>query len=295
MQKTGEILKKIRHIELNTRKLVDAAFAGRYHSVFKGRGMNFDEVREYAPGDEIRSIDWNVTARTGIPHIKKFREERELAVVLVVDVSASGNYGSQTQSKRELAAEVASLLAFSAICNSDKVGLLLFSDEIEHYVPPKKARQHVLRLIRDILYFQPRRTGTNPGAALTYLNRVLNRRAVVFLISDFFAPPFPRELAVTARRHDLVAVPIEDPCELQLPHVGIINFQDAETGEQIEVDTSSAAVRQAYAGLAARRSRELEAQFKRLRIDSVPLATDADYMPPLKAFFRQRLRRIRMS
>lgn len=295
MNKTGDILKKIRHIELNTRKLVDAAFAGRYHSVFKGRGMNFDEVREYAPGDEIRSIDWNVTARTGIPHIKKFREERELSVMLVVDVSASGSYGSQSLSKRELAAEVASLLAFSAIRNSDKVGLLLFSDDVEHYVPPKKARQHVLRLIRDILYFDPQGVGTNPGLALTYLNRVLTRRAVVFLISDFLTPPFPRELAVTARRHDLVALPIADPCEEELPPVGIINFQDAETGEQIEIDTSSTAVRQAYAGLAARRSRELYAIFKRLRIDSVPLVTNQDYMPALKSFFRQRLRRIRMS
>lgn len=295
MQKTGDILKKIRHIELNTRKLVDAAFAGRYHSVFKGRGMNFDEVREYAPGDEIRAIDWNVTARTGIPHIKKFREERELAVMLVVDVSASGDYGSQTLSKREMAAEVASLLAFSAVRNSDKVGLLLFSDDVEHFVPPKKARQHVLRLIRDILYFEPQGTGTNPGAALTYLNRVLSRRAVIFFVSDFLTPPFARELAVTARRHDLVAIPVLDPCEEELPDVGIVNFQDAETGEQIEIDTSSVAVRRAYAAFAGRRADELDALFKRLRIDSVPLATDADYLPPLKAFFRQRLRRIRMS
>ena len=295
MQKTGEILRKIRHLELNTRKLVDSAFAGQYHSAFKGRGMNFDEVREYQPGDEIRSIDWNVTARSGTPHIKKYTEERELAVMLVVDVSASGSYGSVTLSKRELAAEVACLLAFSAIRNNDKVGLLLFADGVEHFLPPKKGRQHVLRLIRDILYFEPQGRGTNPAGALTYLNRVLSRRAVVFLLSDFLAPDFSRELGVTARRHDLVAIPISDPCEESLPDIGIVNFEDAETGEQIELDTSKAANREAFAGLAASRYARLDQQLRKLRVDTIPLASNADYLPPLRAFFRQRERRIHMS
>src|SRR5213596_4162354 len=205
---TTEILKKIRTLEIKTRGLVEAAFAGDYHSVFKGRGMNFEDVREYQPGDEIRSIDWNVTARMGNAFVKKFTEERELTVILVVDVSASGNFGSTTQSKRELAAEVACLLAFSAIKNNDKVGLLLFTDRVELFIPPKKGRAHTLRLIRDILFFEPKGRGTKPGEALAYMNRVLHRRSVVFLISDFQARDFSKELSVTARRHDLIAVRI---------------------------------------------------------------------------------------
>ncbi len=295
MEKTGEILRKIRHLELNTRKLVDSAFAGKYHSAFKGRGMNFEEVREYQPGDEIRTIDWNVTARSGTAHIKKFTEERELSVMLVVDVSASGAYGSETLSKRELAAEVACLLAFSAIRNQDKVGLMLFSEQVELFLPPKKGRLHVLRLIRDILYFEPRGQGTDIAQALTYLNRVMPRRAVLFLLSDFIAPEFSRELGVSARRHDLIAVPITDPCEESLPDLGIVNFQDAETGEQYELNTSRLAVRQAFNAFARQRYEKIDQLLRKLRVDTIPLYSNQDYLPALQAFFRQREKRISMS
>ena len=216
-QRTAEILKKIRGLEIKTRALVETAFAGDYHSVFKGRGMNFEEVREYQPGDEIRAIDWNVTARLGSPFVKKFTEERELTVMLIVDVSASGNFGSTSQSKRELAAEVACLLAFSAIRNNDKVGLLLFSDRLELFITPKKGRSHTLRIIREILFFDPVGRGTDPAAALDHLNKIVTRRAVVFFISDFQAEDFSRALAVTARRHDLIAIRIQDERESVLP------------------------------------------------------------------------------
>ena len=206
----NRILSKIRHLELKTRALVEASFAGQYRSVFKGRGMNFEEVREYQPGDEVRTIDWNVTARMGHPFVKKFTEERELTVMLVVDVSASGDFGSVSMSKRELAAEVACVLAFSAIRNNDKVGLLLFSDHVEMFIPPKKGRIHTLRLMREILFFEPKGRGTEPTEALHYLNRVQTRKAVVFFLSDFIAKHFDRELGITARRHDLIAVPVID-------------------------------------------------------------------------------------
>src|SRR5881275_3798212 len=216
-QNPAEILKKIRALEIKTKGLVQSAFAGDYHSVFKGRGMNFEDVREYQPGDEIRAIDWNVTARMGNAFVKKFTEERELTVMLIVEVSASGNFGSTSQSKRELAAEVACLLAFSAIRNNDKVGLLLFSDRLELFIPPKKGRSHTLRIIREILFFEPAGRGTDAAFALDHLNRIITRRAVVFLISDFQAPDFSRALAVTARRHDLIAIQIQDERETILP------------------------------------------------------------------------------
>src|ERR1700693_5766207 len=221
---TSEILKKIRTLEIKTKGLVETAFAGDYHSVFKGRGMNFEDVREYQPGDEIRAIDWNVTARMGNAFVKKFTEERELTVMLVVDVSASGNFGSTTQSKRELAAEVACLLPFRAIRNNDKVGLILFTDQVELFIPPKKGRSHTLRLIREILFFQPKGRGT--------------RRAVVFFISDFQAPDFSHALAVSGRRHDFIAIHVQDEREKVLPNIGIITLEDAETGEQIEINTA---------------------------------------------------------
>src|SRR6266851_2975384 len=223
-QRTAEILKKIRTLEIKTKGLVETAFAGNYHSVFKGRGMNFEDVREYQPGDEIRAIDWNVTARMGSAFVKKFTEERELTVMLVVDVSASGNFGSTTQSKRELAAEVACLLAFSAIRNNDKVGLILFSDHVEHFIPPRKGRSHTLRLIREILFFQPQSRGTEPALVLDYLNKIVTRRAVVFFISDFQTGDFSRSLAVTSRRHDFIAIQIEDQREESLPNIGIITL-----------------------------------------------------------------------
>lgn len=295
MNSPHDILKKIRHLEIKTRGLVQTAFAGQYRSVFKGRGMNFEEVREDQPGDEVRAIDWNVTARMGHPYIKKFTEERELTVMLLVDVSASGNYGSVALSKRELAAEVACLLAFSAIRNNDKVGLILFSDHVELFIPPKKGRIHTLRLIREILYFTPGGRGTNINSALEYLNRVITRRSVAFLLSDFQAEGFSRALSVTGRRHDLIAVPIVDPREEDLPNVGIVTLEDAETGEQIEVDTSDRSTRSAYLHLVDKRRSELKKELRRKRIDSISLRTDRDYLPALRAFFQQRERRLMLQ
>lgn len=291
MQEPGEILRKIRRIELRTRRLVDASFAGAYQSVFKGRGMNFEEVREYSPGDEIRTIDWNVTARMNTPYVKKFTEEREMTVMLLVDVSASGSYGSVSNSKRELAAEVASILAFSAIQNNDKVGLVLFSDEVELFIPPKKGRLHTLRVIREMLYFEPRRRGTDLAGALEYLNKVISRRAVVFVISDFMSADFSKPLTIAAKRHDVVAMPVIDPGEEELPPVGILTLEDAETGEQIDINTSSRAVANAYAAIEERRHADLTRLLRQRRIDSIPLRTDRDYLMALRSFFETRERR----
>src|SRR5882724_7871038 len=287
-----EILKKIRGLEIKTRALVETAFAGDYHSVFKGRGMNFEEVREYQPGDEIRAIDWNVTARLGSPFVKKFTEERELTVMLIVDVSASGNFGSAAQSKRELAAEVACLLAFSAIRNNDKVGLLLFSDRLELFIPPKKGRSHTLRIIREILFFEPAGRGTDAAAALDHFNRIITRRAVVFLISDFQAGDFSRELAVTAKRHDLIALRIRDERERVLPNIGIITLEDAETGDQIEINAADSNVRRQFAQLAQAQLTETLRILRQNRIDRIDLRTGDDYLPALRSFFKQRERRM---
>ena len=298
MESARDILKKIRRLELKTRGMVNAVFSGQYRSVFKGRGMNFEEVREYQPGDEVRTIDWNVTARfgevRGEAYVKKFTEERELIVMLVIDVSASGNFGSVNLSKRELAAEVASLLAFSAIRNNDKVGLILFSDHVELFIAPKKGRLHTLRIIREILYFEPKGRGTQPAEALDYLNQVLHRRSVVFLISDFQAPDFSRQLAVTSRRHDLIAIPIVDPREEELPDVGLLTLEDAETGEQIEINTSDRATRLGYLKAVDQRTAERLRDFRRKRIDAISLKTDQDYLPALRAFFRTRERRLQI-
>ena len=287
-----EILKKIRGLEIKTRALVETAFAGDYHSVFKGRGMNFEDVREYQPGDEIRAIDWNVTARLGSPFVKKFTEERELTVMLIVDVSASGNFGSTSQSKRELAAEVACLLAFSAIRNNDKVGLLLFSDRLELFIPPKKGRSHTLRIIREILFFDPKGRGTDAAAALDHLNKIITRRAVVFLISDFQAPDFSRELAVTAKRHDLIAIRIQDERESILPPIGLITLEDAETGDQIEINAADSRVRAQFAQLAQTQLAETMRVLRRNRIDRIELRTGDEYLPALRSFFKQRERRL---
>ena len=288
----AEILKKIRTLEIKTRGLVETAFAGDYHSVFKGRGMNFEDVREYQPGDEIRAIDWNVTARMGTAYIKKFTEERELTVMLIVDVSASGNFGSTWQSKRELAAEVACLLAFSAIRNNDKVGLLLFTDRVELFIPPKKGRSHTLRLIREILFFEPQGRGTEPGLALDYLNKIVTRRAVVFFISDFQAPDFSQALAVSGRRHDFIAIHIHDEREKIFPNIGIITLEDAETGEQVEVNTASRSMRAEFADLVQKQEAELSRTLRRNNIDAIALRTGDDYLPALRAFFKQRERRL---
>jgi uncharacterized protein (DUF58 family) len=290
-QRTAEILKKIRALEIKTKGLVETAFAGDYHSVFKGRGMNFEDVREYQPGDEIRAIDWNVTARLGNAFVKKFTEERELTVMLIVDVSASGNFGSTTQSKRELAAEVACLLAFSAIRNNDKVGLLLFTDRVELFIPPKKGRSHTLRLIREILFFDPAGRGTDPALALDYLNKIVTRRAVVFFVSDFQAPDFSHTLAVSGRRHDFIAVHIQDERETVLPNIGIITLEDAETGEQIEINTADRTARARFNDLADEKERALTRTLRRNNIDAITLRTSEDYLPALRSFFKLRERR----
>src|SRR5216110_1039884 len=291
-EKTTEILKKIRTLEIKTRGLVETAFAGDYHSVFKGRGMNFEDVREYQPGDEIRTIDWNVTARLGTAFVKKFTEERELTVILVVDVSASGNFGSVSQSKRELAAEVACLLAFSAIRNNDKVGLILFTDRVELFIPPKKGRSHTLRLIREVLFFEPAGRGTDPALALNYLNKIVTRRAVVFFISDFQAPDFSHTLAVSGRRHDFIAVQIQDEREQVPPNVGIITLEDAETGEQIEINTADRGTRTRFSDLANEKAHELSRTLRRHNIDAITLRTSEDYLPALRSFFKLRERRV---
>lgn len=292
MENAREILKKIRRLELKTRGMIDTAFSGQYRSVFKGRGMNFEEVREYQPGDEVRAIDWNVTARTGDAYIKKFTEERELTVMLVIDVSASGEFGSVNLSKRELAAEVACLFAFSAIRNNDKVGCILFSDHVELFIPPAKGRGHALRIIREILFFEPKGRGTNIGCALEAMNRVLSRRAVVFLVSDFQAPDFSKPLNVAARRHDLVAIPVVDPGELEVPDVGRVVFEDAETGERLVINTSDRRSRIRFAEAIGGLLGDLPTFFRRYGVDSITLRTDADYVPALRRFFQQRTSRL---
>ena len=294
----------MRKLEIRTRRMVNDSLAGAYHSVFKGRGMDFDEVREYTPGDEVRTIDWNVTARAGRPFVKKFTEERELTIVLVVDISASGNFGSGALAKRDLAAELASVLAFSAIRNSDKVGLLLYTDRAERYLPPKKGRRHVLRAVRDILYHVPVGIGTDSVKALDIVNRVLQRRAIVFLISDFLSAGDPaagdpaaaraqlrRAMRQTNRRHDLIAVHVEDPRERELPDVGILALEDAETGEIVEVDTASAAVRARFKENALQRSLRLAGDFRAEGVDTLQLQTNSPYLPALQRFFKSRERR----
>ena len=286
----------MRELEIRTRRMVDDTMAGAYHSVFKGRGMDFDEVREYTPGDEVRTIDWNVTARAGRTFVKKFTEERELTIFLVVDISASGNFGSGEIAKRDLAAEVASVLAFSAIRNSDKVGLILYTDRIERYLPPKKGRRHVLRVVRDILYHEPVGVGTDTVNTLDIVNKLLHRRAIVFLISDFETTGDPdatrahlrRAVRQTNRRHDLIALHIEDPREKELPNVGIIALEDAETGEIIELDTASSIVRQRFNELSLQRSARLRSDLRAEGVDTVPLRTDKPFIPPLQRFFKSR-------
>jgi uncharacterized protein (DUF58 family) len=299
-----EILKKIRQIELRTSRLVSETLAGQYHSVFKGQGMNFEEVREYQPGDEVRAIDWNVTARMNHPFVKKFVEERELTLMLVVDVSGSGLFGSGEQSKRELAAEIASVLAFSAIRNNDKVGLILFTDEVEKYMPPRKGRRHVLRVIREILFFEPKRRGTDLSHALEFLSRVTAHRAIAIVISDFIDAASPskpsdgpltagslRALRQTNRRHDVVAVHIVDRYELELPALGRLVLRDAETGRVMEVDTSRGSRRQAFARRQSGTQGELARLFRSAAIDAIQVRTDQPYAAALGRFFETRERR----
>lgn len=290
-EELSDILRKVRKIELITRGIVREAVGGEYHSVFKGQGIDFDDFREYQPGDEVRSIDWNVTARMGFPFIKKFVEEREMTVFLAVDVSASGNYGGVEQSKRELAAEIAGIFAFSANANQDKVGLVLFSDQTELWVPPSKGSRHVLRVIREILYCQPKGRGSNPVPALERLTNQLTRRALVVMLSDFQFGGFERSLQVCSIRHDVVAVQISDPSEIELPNVGWMRWEDPESGEQLELNTSSTAVRERYRELRTEWQQRLDQKFKGIAIDKIDVMTNCDYVPALHAFFKRRSRR----
>ena len=290
---TRSIAKKIRLIEIQTDKAVDSVLAGEYNSVFKGSGMEFEEVREYAPGDEIRSIDWNVTARMGRPFVKRYVEERELTVWLVVDMSASGAFGSRSQLKNEAAAEFCALLAFAAIRNNDNVGLIAFTDRIELSIAPSKGRTHVLRLIRELLRFEPRGRRTDLAGALEYLGRVTHRRRVVFLVSDFLTArsledESGKQLGILARRHDLIAVAISDPREHELPNVGLIELEDAETGEWVLVDTSSRTVRREYAADARRRIEGRRSFFRATGIDDVEVQTGHDYVRDLRLLFQRR-------
>jgi uncharacterized protein (DUF58 family) len=314
-----EILKKIRQIEIRTNRLVSETLAGQYHSVFKGQGMNFDEVREYQPGDEVRTIDWNVTARMNHPFVKKFVEERELTLMLVVDVSGSGLFGSSEQSKRELAAEIASVLAFSAIRNNDKVGLILFSDEVEKFIPPRKGRKHVLRVIREVLFFEPKRRGTDLNGALEFLLRVTPHRAIAVVVSDFIGSPAiasrrrgskgtralrPQMMLLESlaqasfamlrqanRRHDLVAVQVTDKYELELPALGRLVLSDAETGEVVEINTQDARKRSAFSQRQAKAQLDLARLFRSAGIDAIQLRTDRPYGTELTKFFETRERR----
>jgi uncharacterized protein (DUF58 family) len=288
-----EILKKVRHIEIQTRGIVNDVFSGQYHSVFKGRGMDFAEVREYQFGDDIRTIDWNVSARAGKPYVKVFEEERELTVMLLVDVSSSAEFGTQNRIKGELAVELCAVLAFSAIKNSDKVGLIIFTDRIEKYLPPKKGKSHVLRVLRELLYFRPQGKKTDIGAALEFLNRVLRKRATVFLVSDFISEPYEKALRISNKRHDLVAMTIVDPREQALPDIGLIEFEDAETGETIIIDTNDVSIMSLFSSQSQEERQKREKLFNIMDIDHIDIYTNKSYMEPLIAFFRTRAKRFR--
>jgi uncharacterized protein (DUF58 family) len=286
-----EILKEVRRIEISTRGLVNEVFSGEYHSVFKGRGMSFAEVREYQYGDDIRSIDWNVTARTGAPFVKIFEEERELTVMLLVDVSASGDFGTKQKLKSQVAIEICALLAFSAIKNNDKVGLVIFSDHVEQFVPPRKGRRHVLRVLRELLYHRPEGRGTDIGKALEYLAHVQRKRAVTFLVSDFRDEGFDRALAVAGRRHDLVAVRIGDAREQELPPLGYVELEDPETGERVVVNTSSRVFRSAFRHANAVKRSALDRALRKSKVDVIDISTGEPWVKPLMRFFQGRMRR----
>ena len=288
-----ELLRKVRRVEISTRGLVDEVFSGEYHSVFKGRGMDFAEVREYQFGDDIRSIDWNVTARVGSPFVKVLEEERELTVMLVVDVSASGDFGTRERMKTEVAVEIFALLAFSAIRNNDKVGLIVFSDQIEKFVPPRKGRRHALRVVRELVFHEPQARSTDIAGALEYLSRVQRRRAVAFLVSDFHDQGFGRPLAVAARRHDLIAVRVGDARERDLPPLGFLDLEDPETGERIVVNTSSSRFRDAFSRTVHAGRERLDDELRRSNVDVIDVETGVPYIRPLRRFFRERSRRLR--
>jgi len=290
-----ELIKKIHHIEIRTRRLVNDSYAGDYHSIFKGRGMEFDEVRPYQLGDEIRTIDWNVTARTGEPHVKRYVEERELTVMLVVDASASENFGSIQRFKRELAAELTAVLSFAATTNNDKVGLMIFTDQIELYIPPRKGRRHVLRMIRELLAFEPKSRGTDIKMALDKVNQILKRRSIVFVISDFLSDPesYRKELNITNKRHDVIAVDLNDPLEMKMENVGLLALEDPETDHIVWVDTSSRSWRDAYQDHTMRLEMDKSRVFKGASVDSIHIQNGEDYTAPLTTFFQDRASRLR--
>ena len=289
----AEIMQQIRRIQIRTNRMVNEILAGQYESVFKGQGMEFKEVREYVPGDDVRSIDWNVTARTGHPQVKVLAEERELTVMLVVDASGSGRFGSVSRFKNELAAELCAVLAFSAIKNNDKVGLIIFTDKVELYVPPSKGSKHVLRVIREVLYYTPDGVKTNIPEALHYLNNVIRRKAVVFLVSDFMADDYEAALRIANRKHDVIAAVVSDPREMELPNVGLVAIRDAETGREMLINTSDAKVRAAYLHDAQKREATREQIFRRTRVDTIAVRTDTSYVNELYRFFRMREKRLR--
>ncbi len=289
----AEILRKVRRIEIRTNRLVNESLAGEYHSIFKGRGMEFSEVREYQFGDDVRTIDWNVTSRMGHPFVKKHVEERELTVILLVDFSASGEFGTRRQFKREIEAEVCALLAFSAIKNNDRVGLIAFTDRVETFLRPRKGKDHVLRVIREVLYFRPQGRATDIGQALQFMYRTISKRSVVFLISDFLGDGFARPLRVAARKHDLIAISVTDPREEELPPIGLVDLEDAETGERVVVDASDRRTRASFRRWAAERRGTREALFRSIGVDALELFTDRPYDVPLVRFFHRRARRLR--
>ena len=292
---TTELMNKIRRIEIRTRRLVNDSFAGEYHSIFRGRGMEFDEVRPYLPGDEVRTIDWNVTARTGQPYVKRYVEERELTVMLLVDASGSGDFGSEGKFKRELAAEIASVLSFSATTNKDKVGLMIFTDKVELHIPPRKGRRHVLRLIRELLAFEPEGDGTDIKLALDSINQILKRRSIVFLVSDFLAEPesYKKSLHMTNRKHDVIAVDLHDPLETDIANVGLLALEDAESDEVVWVDTSDPAWRKSFAQQTDRFGAAKNKVLANAGVDQVRIHTDQDYVKALTLFFQKRAKRLR--
>jgi len=288
-----DVLRQVKLLELRTRGLVNALFTGEYRSVFKGQGMEFAEVREYQPGDEVRSIDWNVTARMQRPYVKRYIEERELTVMLAVDVSGSERFGTRRRFKSEVASELAAVLAMSAIRNNDRVGCLMFTDCIEHVVPPRKGRRHALRLIRDILAFEPRQRGTDIGGATEYLNKMLHHKAIIFLVSDFLGENIEHPLKLLAQRHDVVAVTVEDPSEYALPDIGLVRLVDPETGETLDVDTSDPKVREKFDAVVTDEALKRRRLLRRLAIDEIPVNTGSGIMEPLLKFFRTRETRLR--
>jgi len=285
---TAELLRKVRKLEIKTKRLSRHLFTGEYHSAFKGRGMSFSEVRSYQFGDDVRHIDWNVSARAGQPFVKVFEEERELTVMLLVDMSASSSFGAVAQTKREFQIEIAALLAFAAIQNNDKAGVIFFTDEVELFIPPQKGRHHILRIIRELVNFEPRRKGTDIAAALEYFSHVIKKRAIGFLISDFAAPRYEHALRIAARRHELIGVQVGDPLERELPHAGLIHFTDPETGRTAWMDTSSLSLRREYAAAAASRDLYFQDAFKKSGADALRIGTDESYMHALMGFFHRR-------